>query len=109
MESKHLRQILVQGINIIISLSNEKDFQHYFTQNGFKLFIQVVLPLLKLSERDKENIESDPKEFVNHSIDICQEQKSNTYQTQAAKLLEHLISNIDGMLTFVSNFCIEAI
>lgn len=39
MENNHIRGMIVQGITIISSLSNEKDFQYYFTQNGFKLFI----------------------------------------------------------------------
>eukprot|EP00347_Sterkiella_histriomuscorum_P023425 403334689 len=108
-EDQNISSMVVQGINIISSFCNEKDFSSYFTQNGFKIFIQVILPLLRLSEKDKDDIESNPKEFVNHQIDICQEQLSKTYQTQAAKLLESLIEHTDGMVTFVSNFCIEAI
>lgn len=71
--------------------------------------MQIVLPLLRLGEKDRDRIEEDPQEFVNHQIDICQDQESNSYHTQAAKLLESLVQNVDGMLTFVSNFCIECI
>lgn len=39
--------------------------------NSSKLFIQVVLPYMKLSEKEKEDIEGEPKEFVNYSLDIC--------------------------------------
>ena len=39
--------------------------------NSFKLYMQVVMPYLKLSEKERENIEEDPKEFVNYSLDIC--------------------------------------
>jgi hypothetical protein len=51
----------------------------------------------------------DPKDFVNYSIDICQKQKSKTYKSQAAKLLEHIVDHVDGMLTFAVNLNIEFI
>lgn len=50
---------------------------------------------------------NDPKEFVNYSIDICSKQTSKTYKTQAARLLEKLLTHIDGMLTFVGELNIE--
>ena len=76
-------------------------------ENGFKLYLQVVMPYLKISEKEKEDIESNPKEFVNYSIDICDKQTSKTYKSNAAALLECLIDNVDGMLTFVAKLNID--
>ena len=59
------------GIDILCILSNEEDFRPFFMMNSFKLYMQVVMPYLKLSEKERENIEEDPKEFVNYSLDIC--------------------------------------
>ncbi|CDW80715.1 UNKNOWN [Stylonychia lemnae] len=109
LENGHINGMVIHGIDIIASFSNERDFQFFYTQNSFKLLIQVILPLLRLSEKEKDDIENNPKEFVNYSIDICQKQKSKTYKTQAAKLLESIIDHVDGMLTFTVNFCIEVI
>lgn len=69
----------------------------------------MVLPLLKLSEKEEEEMEQEPNEFVNYSVDICQKQKSKTYKTQAAKLLESIVDHVDGMLTFTVNLVVEMI
>eukprot|EP00350_Pseudokeronopsis_sp_OXSARD2_P011346 CAMPEP_0170566970 /NCGR_PEP_ID=MMETSP0211-20121228/80182_1 /TAXON_ID=311385 /ORGANISM="Pseudokeronopsis sp., Strain OXSARD2" /LENGTH=104 /DNA_ID=CAMNT_0010888297 /DNA_START=388 /DNA_END=702 /DNA_ORIENTATION=- len=52
-------------------------------------------------------IEDDPKEFINFQIDVCSKQKSKTYKTQAGKLLEHLVDNMEGMISFVTQFSFE--
>ena len=59
------------GIDILCILTNEEDFRPFFMMSSFKLYMQVVMPYLKLSEKERENIEEDPKEFVNYSLDIC--------------------------------------
>jgi hypothetical protein len=75
--------------------------------NGYRIFIFIILPYLKISEAERESMANDPKEFVNLQIDTCSKQKSKTYKTQAAKLLEHLVDNVDGMLTFCTQFVFE--
>lgn len=52
-------------------LSKENDFSQFFVNNAFKMFMQVVIPFLKITEKEREDIADDPKEFVNYSIDIC--------------------------------------
>lgn len=42
------------------------------------------MPLLKMTERDYELIDEDPREFVNGSIDLCSQQISKTYKTKSA-------------------------
>ena len=79
----------------------------YFVPNGFRIFMQVILPYLRISEKEKEQLVEDPKEYVNYQIDICSKQKSGTYKTTAARLLESLVDHVDGFLTFVIDFTIE--
>lgn len=52
-------------------LSKENDFAEFFVSNAFKMFMQVIIPYLRITEKEKEDIGDDPKEFVNYSIDIC--------------------------------------
>jgi hypothetical protein len=40
--------------------------------NGFKIYMQVVFPYLKITEKERDDIANDPKDFVNYSVDICQ-------------------------------------
>jgi hypothetical protein len=67
------------------------------------------VPYLKISEQEKEDIESNPKEFANYSVDICEKQESKTYKSQAAKLLENIVDHVDGMLTFVVQLNLDII
>ncbi len=61
------------GIEVLCLLSRESEiFNEFFMTNGFKLYLQVVVPYLKLSEQEREDIVSNPKEFVNYSVDICE-------------------------------------
>lgn len=77
--------------------------------NGFKLYMQVIVPYLKISEQERENIESNPKEFVNYAVDVCEKQESKTYKSQAAKLLENIVDHVDGMLSFVVKLNLDII
>ena len=61
------------------------------------------------SEKELEDAETNPKEFVNYQIDLCNEQKSGTYKTQAAKVLEGLVDHVDGTQTFIANLNFEMI
>ena len=59
------------GIDMLCVLCQQEDFRPFFMLNSSKLFIQVVLPFMRLSEKEREDMEGDPKEFVNYSLDIC--------------------------------------
>ena len=81
MQTWSVNQIVSTSLGILSSFTNEKDFNEYFLSRSCNIFLQIIIPLLKLSDKEKEDLESDPKEFVNYSIDICQKQKSKTYKT----------------------------
>lgn len=108
MQNGHINSIVKTSIDVLCLLSCQSDFQiSIFVPNGYKMFMQIVIPYLRISEKEKDDIENDPREFVNYSVDICQKQTSKTYKTQAAMLLEHIVDHIDGMLTFVVDFTLE--
>lgn len=48
-------------------------------------------------------------EFVNVSSDICGDRESDTIKNLAAKLLIYLNNNVDGMQTFIIDFCLTII
>jgi hypothetical protein len=81
-QNGHIDSIVKTSIDVLCLLSCESDFQiNIFVPNGCKMFMQIVIPYLKLSEKEKDDIENDPREFVNYSVDICQKQTSKTYKT----------------------------
>jgi hypothetical protein len=92
-----------------IFAEEQEVFSPFFLSSSYKLYLQVILPYLRLQENEIASIQDDPKEFVNYSIDICQQQESRTHKTYAAKLLERLVDNVDGLLTFVININHELI
>lgn len=96
----YINTLVRVGIDVMCLLSREDDFRPFFLMNSFRLFLQVVMPYLRLSEKEREDMQDNPKEFVSYGIDICSKQKSRTYKSQASRLLEALIDNVDGMLTF---------
>lgn len=106
-QNGYINQMVRTGIDVLCLLSNQLEFQMFFTQQSFKIYMQIVLPYTIISEKEKEDIVSDPHEFVNYQIDICQKQKSRTYKSQAAKLLECIVDHVDGMLTFVVNLNLQ--
>ena len=46
---------------------------------------------------------------MHYSLDVCDKQESKTYKTQVAKLLEHIIDHVDGMMSFVVRLNLEII
>ena len=40
-------------------------------QSSFEIFIQILLPSLKITKSEREKITDDPQEFVNLANDCC--------------------------------------
>ncbi len=59
------------SIDVLCVFSKENDFSHFFVPNAFKIYMQVIIPYLKITEKEKEDIMDSPAEFVNYTIDIC--------------------------------------
>lgn len=76
-------------------------------ERSFEIFIQAIIPLLKVSPDDFGMIEEDPQEFVHGSADLCERRESANIKTASAELLLAIGSNVDGMFTFIVDFCVE--
>jgi hypothetical protein len=76
-------------------------------ERSFEVFIQIIIPLLKVSPDDMLMMEEDPQEFVNSSADMCETRESDDIKTATADLLLSIDSNVDGMFTFIVDFCVE--
>jgi hypothetical protein len=78
-------------------------------QNSFELFLQICIPALKLTNEDMMLFDEQAVEFVNASTDMCTERESDNIKNHAAKLLLSLNKNVDGMQTFMIDFCLGMI
>ncbi len=76
-------------------------------QKSFEIFINILIPLLKITEEEYALLENDPSEFKNMSMDISDEMSSDNLKATAARLVLDLQKNIDGMLTFMIDFCLN--
>jgi hypothetical protein len=88
---------------------DDNGFYGFFSENKIDIVTNVVLVLVKVTYYERQLIDTDPQEFVNLGLDTCYKQKSHIPKTEAATLLENLCDHVDGLLTFVTNFCCEAI
>ena len=64
---------------------------------------------IKTTENEKQKMLDDPKDFVQLALDTCDKQNSFTVKTQAAKVLEAICDNVDGVISNTVLFCIQAI
>ena len=67
------------------------------------------MPYFKITEAQRETMESDPQEFCNAIEDVCGDQKSKTVKVIAAKLLCALSDNVPGFYAQMMIFSIDAI
>ena len=73
------------------------------------LILDVCLNFIKTTENERQKMLDDPKDFVQLALDTCDKQNSNIVKTQAAKALEAVCDNVDGTITHVIFFCIQAL
>jgi hypothetical protein len=76
-----------------------KDLQDVFRGHHRKLFVDVCLRFIAASNEEIIDLISDPDEFVSLALDTCDLQKSKVPKTQAMKLVESLVHNVDGALS----------
>lgn len=56
----------------------------FFLKNGMKIYMQVVIPYLKLTREKREEAWETPSELVNETLDLIGDQESETVQVYAA-------------------------
>ena len=76
-------------------------------KTSFEIFISVIIPTLKITEAEKLQLEQDPTEFIFASDNLITERDPDQVKTHAAELLLAIGQNIDGMLTFMVDFCLQ--
>ena len=96
-------------IESLCLFTGEKEFYDMILGNFKNLLVYVSLSLMRTTQIEFENMIKDPEGFVNLSLDTCDKQKSMIVKTQAAKLLEQICDSVDGAVTFIAQFCCQAI
>ena len=76
-------------------------------KTSFEIFISVIIPTLKITEAEKLQLEQDPTEFIFASDNLITERDPDQVKTHAPELLLAIGQNIDGMLTFMVDFCLQ--
>ena len=79
------------------------------TEKSLEIFIQIIIPILKINQEDRKNLIEDPSEFICMSMELCEDLESENLKTEAAKLLLGITQNVDGMLTFVIDFVLTLV
>jgi hypothetical protein len=108
-EDETLSELLVEAIDTLVLFSGEQEFQEILVKQSKDLIVHVSLNLMRTSKHEISDLESDPEQFVNLALDVCDKQKSRVIKTQGAKLLEALCDNIDGAVSFVTLFSCQSI
>lgn len=57
-------------------------------ERSFEIFIQIIIPYLKVTPEEMSMLEDDPEEFVNSSSDMCDTRESDDVKTGVTELLE---------------------
>jgi hypothetical protein len=57
-------------------------------ESSFEIFIQIVIPYLKITPDEIKMLDEDPDEFVNKSSDMCGERESDDIKTHVTELLD---------------------
>lgn len=94
---------IIESLELCVKCCGESRFTPLFSQYFRLLLLRTIPNTLHLTESDKDQVESNPNEFVDLGMDICERQESETVKTTGAKLLEMICDNIDGALTCMVN------
>ena len=70
-DNPSVQKIAMKCMQILCVFAEEEDFKEFYAKNGYKLFVQIVIPYLKVTEDEMDKISSDPKEFVQLIDDVC--------------------------------------
>ncbi|CAG9324306.1 unnamed protein product [Blepharisma stoltei] len=109
LQKSYVSDYFIEILLILFKLSSEKRFSWLFLQSFKGIIIEICFPLIKAFGEDYVNINSDPEEFANASIEICERQGTDTFKTCASQLLLAISENVDGALSFIMTFTIQTI
>ena len=58
---------------VLSNLTDEYDFKQFFKMYSMEIIIQIVIPYLTLTAEEKDQVVSEPTEFINAIDDVCGE------------------------------------
>ena len=61
----------MKSLEVLTFMTREKEFADFFKNEAINLYLQVIIPFLKITESEKETLVSDPREFCNLIEDVC--------------------------------------
>ena len=108
-ESADTKKFIIKAIEMLTIFCTENEFKPYFLDDQQGRFLQLIVPYLKVTEAEKETLETDPTEFCNLIDDVCGDQKSSTVKTNIARLLDKLCSKVPNFFRSTMTFCMDAI
>ena len=80
--------------------------REFFIGNGVKLFMEIVLPLLRLTDEQVSLADDNPSEFVNMTADLIGDRESQSKQARAIELLYRLEAHVEGCRNVMVDFCL---
>ena len=102
-------EIIACLLNFLSKILNKNELTPFVEQHRSKLIVEVILVLLKSTNKEKSKLIEEPEDFVDFTLDACDNQSSGMIKTNAAMLLKKLCDHIEGSLFFTVTFCCEAI
>lgn len=108
LDNTNISDLTCGFLRLMTNMLEDNNFYAFFSQMKEKVIVDICLILLRTTLKEKGYLIADPENFINLALDTCDKQQSGVCKTESAKLLEAICDHIDGALTFVGNFCSEA-
>lgn len=102
-------ELLVECVELLCIVVGEKEVYDIFAHNYPKLLVDVAFVMMRTTASELLQMTKDAEQFINLALDTCDKQKSEVIKTQGAKLLESICDNIDGSVSFATQFSCWAI
>lgn len=109
LEENATSDFVARCLGFVKHLLKNNAFYAVFGQTKNVFTIDIVMMLVKATEKEVKSVTADPSNFVNLAIDVCTRQSSKVPKTEAIGLLEGLCTHIDGSLSFTIILCTELI
>eukprot|EP00826_Nyctotherus_ovalis_P057266 TRINITY_DN7821_c0_g3_i4.p1 TRINITY_DN7821_c0_g3~~TRINITY_DN7821_c0_g3_i4.p1 ORF type:complete len:437 (-),score=140.82 TRINITY_DN7821_c0_g3_i4:53-1363(-) len=109
LEENATSDFIARCLGFVKHLLKNNAFYAVFGQTKNIFTVDIVMMLVKATEKEVKSVTADPSNFVNLAIDVCTRQSSKVPKTEAIGLLEALCTNIDGSLSFTIILCTELI
>ncbi|CAD8157854.1 unnamed protein product [Paramecium pentaurelia] len=101
-----LKNIITYILKLLAILGQQTEQYQIFENSKVALITDVIYPYLITSSDEYVQMQQEPEEFVNLSLDTVDKKESDIPKTAAAQLLETLCEHIDGSTYFLANLAI---